>query len=67
MRDPNRIDKFCNELKTIWHQAPDWRFGQLIYNLMLTQFTSGGVFYTEDEEIMKAIKKKMQEYNREYI
>lgn len=61
MRDPNRIDKFCDELKTIWHQVPDWRFGQLIYNLILTQLTSGGVFYTEDEEMMKAIKEKIKD------
>ena len=61
MRDPNRIDKFCDELKTIWHQVPDWRFGQLIYNLILTQLTSGGVFYTEDEEMIKAIKEKMKD------
>ncbi len=27
MRDPNRIDKFCNELAAIWKSnAPDWRF-----------------------------------------
>ena len=60
MRDPNRIDKFCDELKTIWHQVPDWRFGQLIYNLMLTQYTSGGVFYAEDGEMLAALKKKLE-------
>ena len=60
MRDPNRIDKFCDELKTIWHQVPDWRFGQLIYNLMLTQYTSGGAFYTEDGEMLAALKKKLE-------
>ena len=61
MRDPKRIDKFCAELNKLWHTVPDWRFGQLIYNLLLTQYTSGGVFYTEDEEMLKALKEKMQE------
>ena len=65
MRDPNRIDKFCDELKTIWHQVPDWRFGQLIYNLMLTQFTSGRAFYAEDGEILAALKKKLEELKNE--
>ena len=34
MRDPNRIDKFCDQLKAIWHQVPDWRFGQLMENML---------------------------------
>lgn len=65
MRDPNRIDKFCDELAQLWHQVPDWRFGQLIYNLMLTQYTSGGAFYTEDGEMLAALKKKLEELKNE--
>ena len=61
MRDPNRIDEFCNELAQLWHQVPDWRFGQLIYNLILTKLTSGGIFYTEDEDMINIIKEKMKE------
>ena len=34
MRDPKRIDKFCDELKAIWHCMPDMRFGQLMMNAM---------------------------------
>lgn len=33
MRDPKRIDEFCDLLKEIWKRVPDWRFGQLISNL----------------------------------
>ena len=65
MRDPNRIDKFCEGLKTIWHQVPDWRFGQLIYNFMLTQYTSGRAFYAEDGEMLAALKKKLEELKNE--
>lgn len=61
MRDPNRIDKFCNSLANIWNKVPDWRFGQLIYNLILTQFTSTKMFYLEDDEMMKAIREKIEE------
>ena len=30
MRDPKRIDDFCDRLKAVWHTVPDWRFGQLM-------------------------------------
>lgn len=31
MRDPKRIDKFCEMLKVYWHMVPDWRFMQLAW------------------------------------
>lgn len=33
MRDTNRIDEICDLLKEVWKQYPDWRLGQLIFNL----------------------------------
>lgn len=33
MRDPERIERICNLLKEVWKQYPDWRLGQLIFNL----------------------------------
>lgn len=54
MRDPNRIDKFCDELKTIWHQVPDWRFGQLMLNFF-PNINSTFAFYIEDEDLFKAL------------
>lgn len=30
MRDPKRIDEFCDRLKTAWSQFPDMRFGQMM-------------------------------------
>jgi len=52
MRDPNRIDKFCDELKTMWHKVPDWRFGQFILNMERACRVNTGkdVFYLEDDE-----------------
>lgn len=58
MRDPNRIYKFCNELANIWvTKCPDWRFGQLIMNV-LGEMQSGGrdPFFPEEEEMMKFLK-----------
>ena len=53
MRDPKRIDEFCDKLKTYWHMVPDWRFMQLICNLQLSIGSDG--FYLEDDKIMELI------------
>ena len=50
MRSPERIDKFCNELAKIWKQVPDWRFGQLMVNV-LNSLPRHPFFYEEDEMI----------------
>ena len=53
MRDINRIDKFCGELAEIWKtNCPDWRFGQLIINV-LNSFDRDPWFFEEDEMIEK--------------
>ena len=52
MRDPNRLDKFYDEMKTIHKMSfPDWRFGQLMSNFL-------GWVFPEEEEMIK--------YFREY-
>ena len=53
MRDPKRIDKFCEMLKAYWHMVPDWRFMQLVCNLQ-AQIGSDG-FYLEDDKAMALI------------
>lgn len=53
MRDPKRIRKFCNHLADIWEsQCPDWRFGQLIMNVLTKD-----PFYTEDDEMMEIFER----------
>lgn len=59
MRDPKRIDRFINELRAVWHQFPDWRFGQLMSN-MLGAFvgeTKKDIFFPEDEEMFAFFRK----------
>ena len=52
MRDPNRIDEFCNELATIWkNECPDWRFGQLICNVFGTY--NKDPWWLEEDEMME--------------
>lgn len=63
MRDPARIDKFCAQLAKTWHRVPDWRFGQLMSN-MLGDFcaeTRMDIFYPEDDTLLEFIKDYMKE------
>lgn len=64
MRDPKRIDEFCDLLKEIWKRVPDWRFGQLISNLgKQLEWTPGGFFYAEDEEFMNELARILAKFN----
>jgi len=59
MRDPNRIDKFCDELAKLWHKVPDWRFGQLMMNLFATykiKYSAVDWFNAEDNELINFFK-----------
>lgn len=55
MRDPNRISRFCNELKSGWLCLPDLRFGQLMSNVIgaYVETTGKDVFFVEDDEFME--------------
>lgn len=65
MRDPKRIDEFCELLKRFWKEVPDWRFGQLISNLgRQFEWTPGGFFYMEDEEFMDTLEGILAKLNR---
>lgn len=56
MRDINRIRKFCNELADIWEsECPDWRFGQLIVNVMRRNQIADP-FYIEEDKMMEMIR-----------
>lgn len=59
MRDPNRITDFCNKLAGLWQKVPDWRFGQLMSNMLGAYVSETGrdIFFPEDEELMKFFTK----------
>ena len=59
MRDPNRIQTFCNELANLWRKVPDWRFGQFISNVLgaYVAETRRDIFFPEDEDLMAFMKK----------
>ena len=58
MRDKKRIRKFCNELADIWEEnCPDWRFGQLVLNVLGEMAVNRDPFFPEEDEMMKFFKK----------
>ena len=63
MRDYKRISKFCDRLAAVWACVPDWRFGQLMSN-MLGEFvhrTGKDIFFPEDDELIEFFEKYMEE------
>lgn len=56
MRDRKRIEPFLAELGELWEKYPDLRFGQLVANLQATISKNPDLFYTEDDQMLKAIR-----------
>ena len=63
MRDPNRIDEFCAHLAEMWHNVPDWRFGQFVLNVLgeISHELKMDPFYIEDEVMIRAMKNYFKE------
>ena len=63
MRDINRIRKFCDELADIWEsKCPDWRFGQLVLNIMNSDEMDDVIpFYVEDDKMIGYIQSHFKE------
>lgn len=61
MRDPKRIDRFCWRLAEAWKKVTDWRFGQLMSNILGEYYsqTKMDPFFVEDDEFMEFIEKLM--------
>lgn len=63
MRDSKRIRKFCNRLATAWELLPDWRFGQLLFNIFVQIKNEGkDPFYVEDDSMIKYIEQYIEKY-----
>jgi hypothetical protein len=63
MRNPDRIYGYCARLCELWRRVPDWRFGQLMSNLLGAYVTETGqdIFFPEDEELFAFFEKYMKE------
>ena len=59
MRDKNRIKPFLERLGKVWEQVPDWRFGQLMCNVLNSM--SNDPFFTEDDEMIEYFENYFRE------
>ena len=69
MRDPNRIQGFCNQFAQAWGLVPDMRFGQFIW-CMFHDYQRNNlkdVFYVEDEKMLEFIKQYAKNNSPYYI
>lgn len=59
MRDPNRLDKFYDEMKEIHKRYfPDWRVGQLCANFFGWLMAEKGrdLFFPEEDEMIEHLR-----------
>ncbi len=59
MRNPNRLDKFYDEMKEIHKKSfPDWRFGQLMSNFLGWLYSVKGrdPFFPEEDEMIEHLR-----------
>jgi len=61
MRDPARIENFCNQLKLLWLQHPELRFGQIVSNAI----PEDCLFYVEDDVALDRIKTSFESIQNE--
>lgn len=54
MRDPNRINKVLSVLGEKWKMVPDWRFGQLMINVLGEMPVDP--FFPEDDKMIEYIE-----------
>lgn len=60
MRRKDRIKPFMLELAELWeNNVPDWRFGQLLVNVINTQ--SKDPFFFEEDEMLELFKEYFKE------
>ena len=58
MRDPRRIDTFCDRLAIAWKNVPDLRFGQFMCNVLgeFAHETKKDPFFPEEDELITYIE-----------
>ena len=48
--------EILGEIKKVVEQCPDWRFGQVLFNLGIVSYDSGDVFFDESVDILHRMK-----------
>ena len=61
MRDPKRIEETLSKLGELWKKVPDWRLGQLLYNLKQNVKQDSDIYYLEDCDLVEQIDKMLED------
>jgi len=61
MRDKERIDEFLEKFGKCWKKVPDWRFGQLLSNVLSCY--KGDIFFVEEKEMIRIFEAFFQKEN----
>ena len=59
MRNKERIKEFTDKLAEYWEKVPDWRFGQLIVNVLGT--CKRDPFFYEEDEMLQVFEEYFNE------
>ena len=65
-RDAGRIQLFCDKLARAWEKLPDWRFGQIMINIMWKYEAENGskIFFLEEDEMIGIIEDYCERFSR---
>ena len=55
MRDPERIDRMLEKIRTLWKRNPDLRLGQLIVNAANDGGNTTIPYYAEDDTVERGV------------
>lgn len=58
-RDTRRIKPFLERLEKVWMNVPDWRFGQLMCNVLNSMPTDP--FFSEDDKMIEYFENYFKE------
>lgn len=70
MRNSERIELIIACLRGIWEQVPDWRFGQLLSNLLGAMCEEAGgldPFFIEDDRFMELVNRICKRWSLEEV
>jgi uncharacterized protein YihD (DUF1040 family) len=66
-RDPARIDEMLEYLRRCWIHKPDTRLSQLIVSVANTGEAMPGLFYMEDDKMLRRLKQESERLSKEYL
>lgn len=57
--------EIVSRIEKIVEQQPDWRFGQILFNLGIVSYNSGDIFFDESVEILERMDTSICGYSED--